>query len=114
MSDAKPIPGTLSDRPRIIGYDVARSLAILAMIVVHFSLEMATDRENPAWLDAILAEFGPRRDSTTPRVCGLVFFLLIVIASWLWKRHFQYGPLEQLMRVVAGNQLYSSQRSKNS
>lgn len=39
---------------RVIGYDVARSCAMLGMIVVHFSLVAATDRTGPAWMAFVL------------------------------------------------------------
>jgi hypothetical protein len=39
---------------RVLGYDVARSAAILGMVVVHFSLVMAADRSAPAWLAEVL------------------------------------------------------------
>src|SRR4051794_24517828 len=35
---------------RVVGFDVARALAILGMVVVHFSLVMAADRSGPGWL----------------------------------------------------------------
>jgi uncharacterized membrane protein YeiB len=34
--------------------------------------------------------------------CGLLFFVLAVFLSWLWKRRFRHGPLEWVMRQVAG------------
>jgi uncharacterized membrane protein YeiB len=34
--------------------------------------------------------------------CGLLFFVLAVLVSWLWKKAFRRGPLEALMRAVAG------------
>jgi uncharacterized membrane protein YeiB len=34
--------------------------------------------------------------------CGAVFFVLAVLTSWLWKRRFRQGPLERVMRAVAG------------
>jgi hypothetical protein len=40
---------------RVPGYDVARALALLGMIVVHFSLVAAADRSGPAWLAGVLA-----------------------------------------------------------
>jgi uncharacterized membrane protein YeiB len=35
-------------------------------------------------------------------VVGLLFFLLAVCVSWLWKMKFRHGPLEWVMRSVAG------------
>lgn len=34
--------------------------------------------------------------------CGVLFFLLAVLTSWLWKKVFRHGPLEWVMRKVAG------------
>ncbi len=35
-------------------------------------------------------------------VCGALFFAAAVFLSWLWKRRFRHGPLEWVMRAVAG------------
>jgi uncharacterized membrane protein YeiB len=34
--------------------------------------------------------------------CGVLFFVLAVLISWLWKEVFRHGPLEWVMRKVAG------------
>ena len=34
--------------------------------------------------------------------CGVLFFAVAVFVSWLWKHHFRHGPLEWIMRQVAG------------
>jgi uncharacterized protein len=34
--------------------------------------------------------------------CGVAFFVLAVSVSWLWRTVWRHGPLEKLMRVVAG------------
>jgi uncharacterized protein len=34
--------------------------------------------------------------------CGALFFAVAVFLSWLWKRRFRHGPLEWVMRAVAG------------
>jgi uncharacterized membrane protein YeiB len=36
------------------------------------------------------------------QACGLAFFAAAVLVSWLWKRRFQNGPLESVMRRLAG------------
>ena len=33
---------------------------------------------------------------------GLAFFALAVVLSWVWKAFFRHGPLEWLMRRIAG------------
>jgi uncharacterized membrane protein YeiB len=45
---------------RIAGYDVARSVALLGMIVVHFALVMAADHKSPGWMVTILGFFDGR------------------------------------------------------
>jgi uncharacterized protein len=44
----------IAQSERVVGFDVARSFAILGMVVVHFSLVMAIDRSGPAWLTEVL------------------------------------------------------------
>jgi uncharacterized protein len=34
--------------------------------------------------------------------CGLLFFVLAVLLSWPWKRQFRHGPLEWVLRTIAG------------
>jgi uncharacterized membrane protein YeiB len=34
--------------------------------------------------------------------CGAGFFALAILVSWLWKKAFQHGPLEWVMRKIAG------------
>ena len=43
-----------------------------------------------------------RRPLPTAFVWGLSFFGLAVALSWVWKRFYRHGPLEWLMRKVAG------------
>ena len=33
---------------------------------------------------------------------GVAFFTVAVLLSWAWKRVFRHGPLEWIMRTVAG------------
>ena len=50
------VPTTDAPRTgRVVGYDVARSAAMLGMFVVHSSLVAAADRTRPAWLAGVLA-----------------------------------------------------------
>jgi uncharacterized protein len=35
--------------------------------------------------------------------CGLGFFAVTVLVSWLWKMAFRHGPLEWVMRTIAGS-----------
>jgi uncharacterized membrane protein YeiB len=34
--------------------------------------------------------------------CGASFFIVAIIVSWLWKKAFRHGPLEWVMRKIAG------------
>jgi uncharacterized membrane protein YeiB len=61
---------------RVAGYDVARALAILGMVVVHFSLVMAADRSGPAWLAAILGFLDGRAAATFVVLAGVGITLL--------------------------------------
>ncbi|OWK36731.1 DUF418 domain-containing protein [Fimbriiglobus ruber] len=56
---------------RIIGYDVARALAILGMVVVHFSLVLAADRSGPGWLTAVLSLLDGRAAATFVVLAGV-------------------------------------------
>lgn len=61
---------------RVVGYDVARSLALLGMIVVHFSLVAAADRSAPAWLAAILDLLDGRAAATFVVLAGVGLTLM--------------------------------------
>jgi uncharacterized protein len=53
-----PVEGpatTASATSRILDFDVARALAILGMIVVHFALVRARDFGQPAWLARVVS-----------------------------------------------------------
>jgi hypothetical protein len=58
-------------RHRIIGYDVARSLALLGMIVVHFGLVLAADPSQPTWAVAIMAFLDGRAAATFVVLAGV-------------------------------------------
>ena len=36
------------------------------------------------------------------QACGVTFFAAAVFLSWLWKRRYRHGPLEWVMRKIAG------------
>jgi uncharacterized protein len=56
---------------RIVGFDVARALAILGMVVVHFSLVMAADRDGPDWLSRMLGFLDGRAAATFVILAGI-------------------------------------------
>jgi uncharacterized membrane protein YeiB len=39
---------------------------------------------------------------TTAVATGVLFFAVAVVISWVWKRCFRHGPLEWVLRAVAG------------
>jgi uncharacterized protein len=61
---------------RIRGYDVARSLAILGMVVVHFSLVMAADPKSPRALAIVLEWLDGRAAATFMMLAGVGMTLL--------------------------------------
>ncbi|HKI30797.1 MAG TPA: heparan-alpha-glucosaminide N-acetyltransferase domain-containing protein [Gemmataceae bacterium] len=68
---------TLASRAdRVAGYDIARALAILGMVVVHFSLVMAADRSGPVWLAEVLGFLDGRAAATFVVLAGVGITLL--------------------------------------
>jgi uncharacterized membrane protein len=63
-----PVPETMR---RIAGYDIARSFALLGMVVVHFSLVLASDRSGPGWLVSILGFLDGRAAATFVILAGV-------------------------------------------
>jgi uncharacterized membrane protein YeiB len=60
---------TKSDR--LIGFDVARSIAILGMILVHFSLVLSGNRRQPWWLGGVLTLLDGRAAATFVVLAGV-------------------------------------------
>jgi uncharacterized membrane protein YeiB len=56
---------------RVVGFDVARALAILGMVVVHFSLVMAADHSGPRWLLVVLSLLDGRAAATFVILAGI-------------------------------------------
>ncbi|MGL4462822.1 MAG: DUF418 domain-containing protein [Planctomycetia bacterium] len=77
-SDEQPArsPTTESAPARVVGYDIARTLALLGMIVVHFSLVAAADRSTPAWLAGVLAFLDGRAAATFVVLAGIGLTLM--------------------------------------
>jgi uncharacterized protein len=61
---------------RVVGYDVARALAILGMVVVHFSLVLAADRSGPGWLTVVLGFLDGRAAAAFVVLAGVGVTLL--------------------------------------
>ncbi|MGL4419525.1 MAG: heparan-alpha-glucosaminide N-acetyltransferase domain-containing protein, partial [Gemmataceae bacterium] len=75
-SDEQHTPAIGTAPVRVIGYDIARTLALLGMIVVHFSLVAAADRSNPAWLASVLAYLDGRAAATFVVLAGIGLTLM--------------------------------------
>src|SRR5207237_854354 len=61
---------------RVVGYDVARSLALLGMMVVHFGLVGAEDATTPNWLAWIFGLLDGRAAATFMVLAGIGLTLL--------------------------------------
>jgi uncharacterized protein len=61
---------------RVLGFDIARALAIMGMVVVHFSLVMAADHSGPAWLNEVLGFLDGRAAATFVVLAGVGLTLL--------------------------------------
>jgi uncharacterized protein len=68
-SQAAATPAVSAER--VVGFDVARALAILGMVVVHFSLVMAADRSGPGWLNVVLGFLDGRAAATFVVLAGV-------------------------------------------
>ncbi len=64
-------PPALSLAGRILGYDIARAMAMLGMIVVHFGLVMAVDHDRPAWSAWIMHILDGRAAATFVVLAGV-------------------------------------------
>lgn len=64
-------------RPRIVGFDLARSLAILGMIVVHFTLVGSADHSEPQWLACVLRLLDGRASATFMILSGIGLTLFV-------------------------------------
>lgn len=56
---------------RVLGLDVARALALLGMVLVHFTLVGAEQHDEPAWLAGILAQLDGRAAATFVVLAGI-------------------------------------------
>jgi uncharacterized membrane protein YeiB len=77
---------------RVAGFDVARALAILGMVIVHFSLVMAKDYDHPRWLGILLKLLDGR--------AATVFVVLAGVGITLMSRRaVESGDLVAIARV---------------
>ena len=64
-------PTATDPSSRILGFDLARALALLGMIVVHFGLVASADHSRPAWAAFVLRAFNGRAASTFMVLAGI-------------------------------------------
>src|SRR5258708_306836 len=64
-------PNPERDHARIVGYDLARSLAICGMVLVHFCLAMAHDTTSPKPLAWMLHALDGRATATFVLLAGI-------------------------------------------
>ena len=61
---------------RIIGYDVARALAIFGMVIVNFKIVMGAEQNGPAWLIHLAGLLDGRAAATFVVLAGVGLSLL--------------------------------------
>jgi uncharacterized membrane protein len=69
-------PVTRPPGGRIIGYDVARALAIFGMVVVNFKVVMAASEADPGWLASLVGLLEGRAAATFVILAGVGLSLL--------------------------------------
>ncbi len=63
-------------KKRIIGYDIARALAIFGMVVVNFKIVMGAEQNGPTWLVNMVALLNGRAAATFVVLAGIGLSLL--------------------------------------
>ena len=63
-------------RKRIIGYDLARALAVFGMVVVNFKIVMGAEKNGPAWLAGLVGLLDGRAAATFVVLAGAGLSLL--------------------------------------
>jgi uncharacterized protein len=71
MSAETNVPVVVGAGDRILGYDLARSFALLGMIVVHFGLVMAADPSRPVWATEVMKFLDGRAAATFVVLAGV-------------------------------------------
>jgi uncharacterized protein len=72
QTDSAPAGGErIAAAGRIEGYDLARAMAILGMVVVHFALVMSTDHLERGWLAAVVDFLDGRAAATFVVLAGV-------------------------------------------
>ena len=63
-------------KKRILGYDIARALAVIGMVIVNFKVVMGADQHGPHWLLALASLFEGRAAATFVVLAGAGLSLL--------------------------------------
>ena len=58
-------------KKRVIGYDLARALAVIGMVVVNFKIAMGAEQNDPAWLVGIVGLIDGRAAATFVVLAGV-------------------------------------------
>jgi uncharacterized protein len=69
-------PQALSPNNRIVGYDLARAVAILGMLLVNFSVLLGSGTSDPTWLDYLIEMIKGRAAATFVVLAGVGLSLL--------------------------------------
>ncbi len=67
---------TRNKKTRIIGYDVARSLAVVGMVIVNFKVVMGASENGPLWLVCLAGLFDGRAAATFVILAGVGISML--------------------------------------
>lgn len=63
-------------KQRIIGYDLARALAVFGMVIVNFKIVMSAEKNGPAWLVSLVGLLDGRAAATFVVLAGVGLSLL--------------------------------------
>ena len=69
-------PQALSPNNRIVGYDLARAVSLLGMLLVNFSVLLGTGSSDPTWLDYLVEMIKGRAAATFVVLAGVGLSLL--------------------------------------
>ncbi|GAB5533930.1 MAG: heparan-alpha-glucosaminide N-acetyltransferase domain-containing protein [Rubricoccaceae bacterium] len=61
---------------RVIGYDIARALAVVGMVIVNFKIAMGAEQNGPAWLQQLVGLLDGRAAATFVVLAGVGLSLL--------------------------------------
>ena len=76
-------------KKRVIGYDLARALAIFGMVIVNFKIVMGAEQNGPEWLVGLVGLLDGRAAATFVVLAGAGISLLSQItrfSSIFWRK----------------------------